>query len=242
MLLLPSDERRWQQWFSYDFGFGEIQPGYLVDLGNLLTAYRSRLRSAGHLREERFSMDSLTFQDRTASYQDIRCSWVIFCDGIESTTNPWFGFLPFAPNKGEALILETDAIPTSYVFKKGMHLVPWKDNLFWVGASYAWQFDDDRPSRVFRERTEALLSQWLQIPFRVVDHVSSVRPATLERRPLVGFHPKIKPLGLLNGMGTKGCSLAPYFAAQLVSHMTQQTPLAPEADITRFRNLLSKLR
>ena len=57
-----------------------------------------------------------------------------------------------------------------------------------------------------------------------------------------GFHPKIKPLGLLNGMGTKGCSLAPYFAAQLVSHMTQQTPLAPEADITRFRNLLSKLR
>jgi glycine/D-amino acid oxidase-like deaminating enzyme len=241
MLLLPAEEQRWQDWFRYDFGFGEVQPGYLVDIGSLLAAYRSKLVAAGRLLEERFSLDSLLLQDQGAVYQDIRCSWVIFCDGIASCSNPWFKNLPFAPNKGEALILQAEGIPTSHIFKKGMQLVPWKDSLFWVGASYAWQFEDDRPTTYFRNKTEAMLSQWLRVPYKVVDHLASVRPATLERRPFVGFHPTKKNLGLLNGMGTKGCSLAPFYAAQLVNHMTGGSPLEPEADIDRFRNLLSRI-
>jgi glycine/D-amino acid oxidase-like deaminating enzyme len=67
-----------------------------------------------------------------------------------------------------------------------------------------------------------------------------VRPATLERRPFAGFHPLFPVIGLLNGMGTKGCSLAPYFAHQLADHMIDQKPLLPEADIVRFRKVLSR--
>jgi len=64
---------------------------------------------------------------------------VIFCDGIESFTNPYFSRLPFAPNKGEALIVEIPKLGwTSNVFKKGISLAPWKEGLYWVGASYEW--------------------------------------------------------------------------------------------------------
>jgi hypothetical protein len=47
-------------------------------------------------------------------------------------------------------------------------------------------------------------------------------------------------VGILNGMGTKGCSLAPYFAYQLVQNITQGSPIRPDADIRRFSGILSR--
>jgi hypothetical protein len=40
-------------------------------------------------------------------------------------------------------------------------------------------------------------------------------------------------------MGTKGCSLAPYFAKQLAENIAQVGSITPEADISRFRKILS---
>ncbi|HBB58234.1 MAG TPA: FAD-dependent oxidoreductase, partial [Chitinophagaceae bacterium] len=45
---------------------------------------------------------------------------------------------------------------------------------------------------------------------------------------MLDAHPNI---GLLGGMGTKGCSLAPYFAQQLVQHLLHQQPIHPEASL-----------
>jgi glycine/D-amino acid oxidase-like deaminating enzyme len=126
------------------------------------------------------------------------------------------------------------------VFKKGMSLIPWKEGLYWVGSSYEWSFADAGPTAAFRERAEAVLREWLRVPFRVVEHMAAVRPATLERRPFVGFHPLHPAVGILNGMGTKGCSLAPYFARQLVQLMVSGVAIQADADILRFRKVLGR--
>jgi len=41
-------------------------------------------------------------------------------------------------------------------------------------------------------------------------------------------------------MGTKGCSLAPFFAKQLTDLLVSNTAIEPEADIKRFSRILSK--
>ena len=82
--------------------------------------------------------------------------------------------------------------------------------------------------------------EWLRVPFRVVEHIAALRPATLERRPFVGFHPLYPAVGILNGMGTKGCSLAPYFARQLVQQMVSGVGIQADADILRFRKALGR--
>jgi len=124
------------------------------------------------------------------------------------------------------------------VFKRGISLVPWAPGLFWVGSSYEWSFDDPGPTAVFRERTEAILRDWLRVPFRVVEHIASVRPATLERRPFVGLHPVYPVVGIMNGMGTKGCSLAPWFARQLAGLLGNGEAVMGEADVRRFKRVL----
>lgn len=236
----PEDEGAWSPYFNYYFGYGEISPCWLVDLPGLLAARRKQIKAAQLLLEQRFDAGMLVLEEEGIRYQDIRADKVIFCDGIESAANHWFSLLPFAPNKGEALVLEIPGLPPQAVFKKGISLAPSKEGLFWAGSSYEWSFRDGNPTETFRKRTESILQEWLKLPFRTVDHIASVRPATLERRPFVGLHPKYPRIGLLNGMGTKGCSLAPYFAAQLVRHLVQGSPILPEADLRRFSGVLSR--
>jgi len=240
-LRFPVDEHAWDHVFHYELGYGLIAPCYIADLPRLLPAARRRLESRGELFNERFDRSSLVLEAGGVRYKDISARMVIFCDGIESINHSWFSRLPFAPNKGEALIVEVPNLTvTDTVFKKGMTLAPWKDGLYWVGSSYEWSFTDAGPTEGFRQRTEALLRDWLKVPFDVLDHIASVRPATLERRPFVGFHPVHACVGILNGMGTKGCSLAPYFAHQLVEHIAEGAGIRPDADVRRFTRILSR--
>jgi glycine/D-amino acid oxidase-like deaminating enzyme len=239
-LHMPAEERSWDPYFHYSLGWGEIQSCWLVNLGPLLSSFRKRLVGRLQLLEERFTIDALRFEGTAVRYKEIHAKKIIFCDGIESFHNPFFRNLPFAPNKGEALIAEIKGIPSQHIYKKGINMVPLKDDLFWIGSSYEWEFEHDQPTEAFRQRTEALLKEWLKPPFRIVDHIAAIRPATLERRPFVGFHPVQHNVGILNGMGTKGCSLAPFFASQLVQHLNGQAAIHPEADVQRFTKILGR--
>jgi glycine/D-amino acid oxidase-like deaminating enzyme len=244
-LQLPADEVRWNACFHYELGYGTISPCYLVDMPGLLNAARQRLKRKGSLLEQQFKKEELQISPDHVQYGDLRARRVIFCDGIDSCTSPWFSKLPFAPNKGEVLIVDIPGLKglgggENSIFKKGISLAPWQEGLYWVGSSYEWSYATETPTTAFREKTELLLKNWVKLPFKTIDHLASVRPATLERRPFVGFHPLYPQVGILNGMGTKGCSLAPYFARQLTEHITTGSPIRPDADVRRFTRLLSR--
>jgi len=239
-LELPDDEDSWSTHFNYDFGFGKIEPVYLVSIAKLIEAFRKKLLDQSNLLEDCFDIQQLVLLENKIQYKDIIAQKIIFCDGVESFQNPFFKNLPFAPNKGEALLVEIKDIPDDLIYKKGINLVPLGDHLFWVGSSYEWQFQDNQPTEIFRKRTELNLLDWVKAPLKIMEHFASVRPATLERRPFVGFHPLNKSIGILNGMGTKGCSLAPYFANQLVENMVHRKPIDASADINRFEKTLGR--
>ena len=235
------DQNLFNPTFKYEFGCGEIKPAFTVYMQVLLTAWRKRLKENECLREETFSTEALSVKTDSIQYNDITAQKIVFCDGVSGAGNPWFSLLPFSLNKGEALLLTCEGLSTERIYKKGMLLVPLaEENLFWLGANYQWQFEDTAPSEKFYNAASELLQQWLKRPFRIVDHKAAVRPATLERRPFVGFHPQMPSVGILNGMGTKGASLAPFFAHQLAQHIVYGFPISPEADVHRFQRILSK--
>jgi glycine/D-amino acid oxidase-like deaminating enzyme len=236
----PVNPDHFLQQFQYDFGYGIITPSYTVHLAGLLTAWRNKLGQNNLLINESFDLSRLDINDSIISYKDIKARRIVFCDGVESFKNLFFNKLPFAPNKGEMLIVEIPGLSSDYLYKKGMTLAPLPDaGLFWLGSNYLWNFDHENPTPGFYKQSEILLKSWLKMPFKILEHKASVRPATLERRPFAGFHPLHPNVGILNGMGTKGCSLAPYFAKQLVENIAQAGSITPEADISRFRKILS---
>ncbi|TAF56782.1 MAG: FAD-dependent oxidoreductase [Sphingobacteriia bacterium] len=131
-------------------------------------------------------------------------------------------------------------MPRQAIYKKGLSLVPWQNDLFWVGSTYEWDHTHLDPTPAFREQTEKQLQQWLKLPYKVLDHWAAERPANLERRPFVGLHPWLSTVGLFNGLGTKGCSLAPYFAHAFAAFLAEGKPLEPAVGLERFRRILSQ--
>jgi len=236
-----SEQEYFRNNFNYNFGCGEIKPVYTVHLDSVLPAWRNHLKEKNLLLEEEFEIEQLKIAADKIQYKNITASKIIFCDGANCADNPYFKLLPFAPNKGELLLVEIPDLPTTNIYKKGMMLAPLsKQGLWWIGSNYAWQFDNPKQTPAFKEKTEALLKEWLKVPFRIVDHLAGIRPATLERRPFVGLHPLFPNIGILNGMGTKGCSLVPYFAKQFVEYLLYKKPVLAEADINRYTKILMR--
>ncbi|TAD92715.1 MAG: FAD-binding oxidoreductase, partial [Bacteroidetes bacterium] len=94
------------------------------------------------------------------------------------------------------------------------------------------------PTDAFRAETEQWLRQTVRQAYSILHHWAAIRPATIDRRPLVGMHPTLPRVGILNGMGTKGVSLAPFFGKQLAQHLLDGASIMPDADIQRFERIL----
>jgi glycine/D-amino acid oxidase-like deaminating enzyme len=222
------------------FGTGQINRTVWIDLNLMITSWRQQLISSAQYIEAKFDIVDLQINLEGVLWKGIQANRIVFCDGIGSMENPYFKMLPFAPNKGEALIVEIKDLPNQAIYKNNITIVPWKDQLFWVGSNYEWDFKDATPSMDFRTKMETALKQLLKIPFTVVDHIVGIRPANQERRPFVGLHPLYPAIGICNGMGTKGCSLAPYFAHQFIAHCETGSSIHPEASLERFEGILKK--
>jgi glycine/D-amino acid oxidase-like deaminating enzyme len=225
----PNNPEEWRKYFNFPFGIGETNPCWLININTFLDEWRKILLNENLLVEQ-------VYNEGQQNENEI----VIFCDGVESASNKYFKQLPFMPNKGEVLLVRIKDLPKQYVYKQGISIVPWQDDLFWVGSSYEWEFQDALPSKIFLQKTNAQLSNWLKLPFTIEAHMAGIRPANLERRPFVGLHPIHPNIGILNGMGTKGCSLAPFFAKELADFLLKNGTITPEADIKRFSKILSR--
>ncbi len=239
-LKLPNNPNQWNDYFNPSFGIGEINPCWLIDIQAMLDGWRKKLIEQDSLINIHFNFSDVSIAEDQIIYKDHIANKIIFCDGTTGFNNPYFNLLPFAPNKGEALIVSIPNLPSTNIYKQGISIVPWKDGLFWIGSSYEWNFTDPNPTNAFKNKTEQQLKHWLKIPYTIVDHIASVRPANMERRPFIGFHPIHSSVGIMNGMGAKGCSLAPFFSNQFKESILNGCPINPLVDVNRFQKILSR--
>ncbi len=228
------------EYFRFNYGVGQVHPALLVDINTLLTEWRKRLAATRSLLQDRFSWSDCTVTPDYVTYKNITAQKIILCDGAVCEDDPYFRMLPWSKDKGEALIVSIPGLPADNIYKQGISIVPWRDDLFWVGATHDWKFTDMTPTAAFRKQTEEHLDYWLKLPYIVVDHIVAQRPTNLDRKPFVGIHPLHPNIGIFNGMGTKGCSVAPYFALQFAQHLTKGTTLESAVDVKRFTKILSR--
>ncbi|HVX28240.1 MAG TPA: FAD-dependent oxidoreductase, partial [Parafilimonas sp.] len=228
-------------YFNFPFDVLQIAPCYLVDVHTLTEAWRNHLENDNLLLNEKFSENELILSERSVQYKNITAEKIIYCNGISSSVSKFWKQLPFVPNKGQALIAKIDYLSGEYIYKFGhLSLIPWQNNLWWIGSSNELNFVDEKPSDDFYQSTIVSLKKILKNTFKIEEHLSSIRPAAVERRPFAGVHPIYNQVAILNGMGSKGCSLAPWFAKELTDHLINNKTINALADVKRYANVLKR--
>ena len=240
--LYKQDPSQWEKYFESPFGIGAIDSCYWIDLNSMISNWKNLLIQKRNYMDAHFDLKDVKFLENEIIWNNIQAERIIFCDGLNSMNNPYFKSLPFAPNKGEALIIKVPGLKNENIYKNSVTVVPWKDDLFWVGSSYEWEFNNTKPTPAFKEKMTQCLDQFLKLPYQIIDHLVGVRPANTQRRPFIGLHPLHKQLAICNGMGTKGCSLAPYFTNELFNLLEHNKTVEPEASLKRFDSILSNLK
>lgn len=217
-----------------DFGGFEINGGSKLEASKFLTLYRNLLKQKEVLLEEKFNFEELQVSETSIVYKGKSAKRIIFCEGANAIQNPYFKFLPFQLAKGECLILKIEDFYADRVINGEVFIMPTgnKDE-YYIGSTHEWNFDDAQPSEKGKNELLGNLSTVLKSPYQIVDHKAAIRPTVKDRRPFIGFNPQYKNVGIFNGMGTKGISLAPYFANHFTQHLVHSAPIMSEVDIQR---------
>ena len=224
------------------YGYGEIKQSAQVDLSTLLSFFNEKWLDEGILIEEKFIYDDLKTDETGVLYKNFKAKKTLFCEGAAGVKNPFFNYLPFNLDKGELLIVKIPNADFSKIFKNNISIVPLKEkDHYWVGATNEWNSTHDLPTDEKRQLIINELRDILTVDFHIIDHKAAFRPTVKDRRPLLGFHPSHPNLGIFNGLGTKGASLAPYWAAHFSSvllsertHLEGGIILEKDVDIKRF--------
>ena len=210
-----------------------LKKGGYLDIRSLIFSFRRMLREMGLLLEEDFEYGDFEIYDDHIQYKDWSAKKIIFCEGYKAVNNPYFKWLPFACTKGEIIEIESEYLPEERIINKHYWILPLGNHRFKIGATYNWDDLDAVPTDEAKNIILEKLQKIIKVPFEVKDHYAGVRPTVKDRKPLIGTHPEYPSLAVFNGMGSKGASLTPFFANQLIQHLEYNGEIDEEVDIRR---------
>ena len=208
-----------------------------IDMTTFLDATKNYISKQYQLIEESFDYNDFKQTEKGVEYKSVSAKNIIFCEGHLISKNPYFNWIPFKPAKGEVLTITcNDFHLKNSIFNKGFFIMPLGNNTYKVGATYEWENLNDTPTESKKQELITKLNGVISSPYQIVKHEAGVRPSVIDRRPVVGCHPKFGNMYVFNGFGTKAVMLAPYFAKQLVNFIQNNTAIDLEVNPSRFNN------
>jgi glycine/D-amino acid oxidase-like deaminating enzyme len=213
------------------FKVGKVKHTSWVHISDLLSDFRSYLKNENLLIEDTFKHKEI--EDNTR-YGAITFSNIVFCEGAKLSENPFFNYLPYSLNKGQLLTIRSKELPQQNILKKKVFILPYKEDLFKVGATFSWKWENENPEEEKTEQLKTFLEEMTSLPYEIVNVEAGIRPSVKDRRPLIGKHPKISNYYLFNGMGSRGCFMAPLLIDEFFEHLEKGKEVHPETDINRF--------
>lgn len=219
------------------FHYGKVKHTGKIDIGNMLSAYAKNLKENDILIDESFEYDKVIIEEDCIQYKEIKCRHIVFAEGFGVKNNPFFNELPLYGNKGEYIIIKSEALKLEEAIKSSIFIIPLGDDLYKVGATYNNEDKSPEITIAAREELQKKLEKFLKAPYEVVDQVAGIRPTVRDRKPLIGTHARYANMHILNGMGSRGILLAPTMAKELYNHIEKSVSLDKEIDCKRYKDL-----
>jgi len=206
-----------------------------LDMLAFLEASKNYICSKYDYVSDKFDYEFLEKDDFGISYKGHHAKNIIFAEGYLISQNPYFNWIPMKPAKGEVLTIYCeDLLIERDILNKGIFIMPLGNHQYKVGATYEWNELNDQPTEKAKKELQEKLAALIKVPFQIMKHEAGVRPAVVDRRPVIGRHPEYSNLYVFNGFGTKAVMLAPYFAKHFMAYLEDGISLNTEVDVKRF--------
>lgn len=165
-------------------------------------------------------------------------NWVIWAQGVWACSSSLFGWVPLRPSAG--VQVEWNQPSSEFqplVVHRGFFLGqdPANPSVHRLGSTYSWSQTPADHAQAEQELIQALPSYPEAQPPTALKFSLGYRPASGDRKPIVGHHPEFRNHLFFNGLGSKGLLLAPQLAdlmADICVHSPREIP--PEINIARF--------
>lgn len=201
--------------------------GY-VDVPAMLAAAKSAWQNLNIYHTCEVKDSDMTVTKEKIYWQGIEFDYLIYCRGWKETQSGLF-HLPFRPVKGETLQVKFTDESYEEIVNRGCWILPQPDGTCRIGATYHnGDLSLEPTAKAWSELTDKL-SKLTAASWQLVSRTAGIRPATYDRRPFIGMHPRYPRIGIFNGLGSKGVSLAPYFASVFADFLEGKINALPEA-------------
>lgn len=217
-----------------NFGAFGINNTYALNTIRFLATLDNYFSERELLIKETFNFNNLIIENGSVQYKNFSADKIIFCEGHIGNLNPFFKYLPFNPAKGEALFVRIKDYYNDRIISGNYFTMPVGDDEYYLGSTNHWEFNNELPTEAGKNELTEGLKTLTPLIFSVNAHKAAIRPTVKDRKPLIGLHPQYPQLGIFNGLGTKGISLAPWFASHFADFLEGASPLLKDADIQRF--------
>ena len=214
--------------------FGNVKEGGRIDTLKLVETYRNYLQENNWIRFEKFNHKDILFENTSVKYHTLEAAKIIFCEGFGLKKNPYFNQLPLEEVKGEIITIHAPELSIDFLLKSTLFVLPLGNNHYKVGATFNHKDKTSMPTKEGKEELIEKLKKVLTVPYTIVAQSAGVRPAVVDRKPMVGVHLEHEQLCILNGLGTRGVMIAPTVAKNLFHHLEYGEKLDQEIDIKRF--------
>ncbi|MDO8928053.1 MAG: FAD-dependent oxidoreductase [Bacteroidota bacterium] len=217
------------------YSFGYVNKSGRLDIQKLIFAFSEFLIQQNSIRKEKFDFGKLVLNPAQVMYKDVTAEKIVFCEGPAASQNPYFKNLKFKHSKGEILELKISELQLNEIVNAEVFVMPMGDDCYKVGATYSWDDLNRETTDSARDELLVKLKNCISAPFEIIEQKAGIRPTMHDRKPVIGFLPDYPPIGIFNGLGSKGVVLGPYFARQLSEYLVGTSNyLHPDADIKRY--------
>ena len=210
-------------------GLGIIEQSAWLDIRTMLDRQRSRLLADGRLTNSWLDAEKIRSHGHGIAVGAHTARWIVHCNG------PFASLKGLVPVKGEVLTVRLPEFRLQQMVHRGIFILPIGAGLFRIGSTFEWNNVWSGPSEATRIHLLKKFSEIVPGPVEVIEHLAGVRPASRDRRPILGV--ALPGQAIFNGLGARGGLLAPWCAMHLIEHLLEGRPLDQEVDPARFNSL-----
>ncbi len=202
--------------------------GY-IDVKKYLTHTRKYFKKKERYHRYKLDDKDIIIENNEIRLKGFQAKHIVMCIGIDQKKINLFNKIDINEVSGNSILAELNYSIKNIINNK-ISIVNTSKNIFHIGSSYNNGSDNIGHSKILDDARKIIKKKLI---FK--KSFFGIRSSSKDRRPIVGKHFQLNNLYIINGLGSKGISQAPYCSDKLFNYIERNKQIDKEININRFK-------